>query len=102
MTAIDKGTVDFLREFAVWIYRAVSVYRKAHQDSESIDDGDNRSMTENGGKRVKSDTILDIVLEMVRSNRENQDFFTFILKNIHRGYNKINWLRTVVKGAAFL
>ena len=101
VTAIDKGTVDFLREFAVWIYRAVSVYRKAHQDSELIDDGDNRSMTENGGKRVKSDTILDIVLEMVRFNRENQDFFTFILKNIHRGYNKINWPRTVAKGAAF-
>ena len=102
VTPIDKGTVDFLREFAVWIYRAVSVYRKAHQDSELIDDGDNRSMTENGGKRVKSDTILDIVLEMVRFNRENQDFFTFILKNIHRGYNKINWPRTVAKGTAFL
>ncbi len=97
---IDKGTVDFLREFAVWIYRAVSVYRKAHQDSELIDDGDNRSMAEGGGKRVKSDTILDIVLEMARFNRDNQDFFTFILKNIHRGYNKINWPRTIAKGSA--
>ena len=101
-TPVDKGTVDFLREFAVWIYRAVSVYRKAHPNSELIDDGDNRSMTEGGGKRVKSDTILDIVLEMIRFNRENQDFFTFILKNIHRGYNKINWQRTVAKGTAFV
>ena len=101
-TPIDKGTVDFLREFAVWIYRAVSVYRKAHPDSELIDDGDNRSMTESGGKRVKSDTLLDIVLEMERFTRDNQDFLTFILKNIHSGYNKINWPRTVAKGTAFV
>lgn len=102
LAPIDKGTIDFLREFAVWIYRAVSIYRKSHQESELIDDGDNRSMTESGGKRVKSDTLLDIVLEMVRFNRDNQDFFTFILKNIHRGYNKINWPRTVVKGTAIV
>ena len=28
-------------------------------------------------------------------NRNNQDYFTFVAKNVHSGYNKINWNKTI-------
>lgn len=37
---------------------------------------------------------------MQKFNRENQDFFFFVLRNIHAGYNKINWTRTITHSNA--
>lgn len=83
----------FLYEFAVWIHRAIVVYNESHKDNgivlrkEIESDG-------NGAKR-KSNTLLDVILALIRFNKENRSFFTFILKNLHSGFNKINWGKTI-------
>ena len=37
------------------------------------------------------------MLSLIRFNRENQNFFLTIVKNIHKGNNKINWTKTISK-----
>ena len=83
----------FLYEFAVWIYRSLCVYRKLNEKSKAIY---YRQLPQEGkGRRQKGNTYLDIVLSLIRFNRENQNFFMFTIKNLHSGQNKINWTKTV-------
>ena len=90
----------FIYEFAVWIYRALSTYRKLNEDSSII--YYHRLPREGRGRRHQAETYLDIVLSLIRFNEENQDFFLFTIKNLHSGMNKINWAKTISKTAAFV
>lgn len=83
----------FLYEFAVWIHRAIVVYNTANENNGIVL---RREIEADGnGKKKKSNTLLDVILNLIRFNKENRSFFTFILKNIHSGYNKINWGKTI-------
>lgn len=83
----------FLFEFAVWIHRAIVVYNDAHKDNGIVL---KRQIESDGnGAKKKSNTLLDVILNLIRFNRENRSFVTFILKNIHSGFNKINWGKTI-------
>ena len=55
----------------------------------------------NGSKR-KSNTFLDILLSLIQFNKDNKSFFFFVLKNLHAGYNKINWTRTISTTTAII
>lgn len=84
----------FLYEFAVWIHRAIVVYNNSHAKNEIV----LHRQIEDEGKgtlKKKSNTMLDVILSLIRFNKENQQFFTFILKNLHSGFNKINWGKTI-------
>ena len=97
---LTKEYQKFIYEFAVWIYRALSVYRKQNSKSKSIY---YRHLQQEGrGRRHQAYTFLDIILSLIRFNQENQDFFLFTIKNIHRGLNKINWTRTISRKTAFM
>ncbi len=90
----------FIYEFSVWVYRALSVFYKANPDSKAIL---YKHITQSGkGKRQHTNTYLDIVLSLIRFNRENRDFVLFTVKNMHRGNNKINWTKTISHSSAFL
>lgn len=90
----------FLYEFAVWIYRTISVYHQQNQKSQAIY---YRRLPQSGaGSRHKANTYLDIILSLIQFNYENQDFFLYTVKNIHTGYNKINWTRTISNTPAHL
>ncbi len=54
------------------------------------------------GRIAKLHTFLDIILALLRFNRENQSFLFFILRNIHSGFNKINWTRTISHSSVFI
>lgn len=83
----------FLYEFAVWIYRAVDVYQHSHRESEIVY---HRKLSQVGrGMRKRTNTLLDILLSLIQFNKNNRSYITFIVKNIHLGYNKINWTRTI-------
>lgn len=83
----------FLFEFAVWIHRAIVVYNGSHKDNGIVL---KRQIESDGnGAKKKSNTLLDVILNLIRFNRENRSFVTFILKNIHSGFNKINWGKTI-------
>lgn len=84
----------FLYNFAVWIYRAINVYRDSKRDSDIIYFRNIESAA-NGSHKKKSESLLDVILSLLYFNRMNGAFFTFVLKNMHSGYNKINWNKTV-------
>ena len=91
---------SFIYEFAVWIYRAIEVFNKSNPKNDIVY---RRQIAEMGkGKRMLSNTFLDILLSLLRFNKEQHSFFTTILRNLHSGYNKINWIRTISRSAAWV
>lgn len=98
---IDEHELKFLYEFVVWIHRAIVVYQNSHLKNEIVlhrqieDEG-------KGTQKKKSNTLLDVILSLIRFNNENQQFFTFILKNLHSGFNKINWGKTIARTTAIV
>lgn len=98
---IDDQERKFLYEFAVWIHRAIVVYNDSHAKNDIVlhrtieDEG-------KGAHKKKSNTLLDVILSLIRFNKENQLFFTFILKNLHSGFNKINWGKTIARTTAIV
>ena len=87
---------DFIYEFAVWVYRAIVVFHNDKYNKTSI--VYHKKIVEVGkGRRHLSNTFLDILPSLIQFNKENQDFFFFVLHNIHAGFNKINWTRTIAK-----
>ena len=91
---LTKDERDFLYGFAVWIYRAIVVYKNDKTNDSTIIY--QKKITQAGsGSRRQSNTFLDILLALLQFNKDNQSFFFFVLKNLHAGYNKINWTRTI-------
>ena len=103
---IDEAKIDdkyrkFLYNFSVWIHRAIVVYKESHQKSDIVLHRQIESVNK-GTHKKKSNTLLDVILSLIQFNKENQQFFTFILKNIHSGFNKINWGATIAKTSAII
>ena len=98
---MDGKDKDFLYKFAVWIYRAITVYKNDRNNDSSIVYHTKIAQVGKGRRRL-SNTYLDILLQLLKFNRDNQNFFFFILKNLHSGYNKINWTRTIATTSAIV
>ena len=91
---------DFLYKFAVWVYRAIVVYKDKNRDTDIVR---HQNIAQVGrGRRKLSNTFLDIILALFQFNKDNQNFFFFVLKNIHSGMNKINWTRTISTSSAII
>lgn len=98
---LEKVEKDFIYKFAVWIYRAIAVYKNSKGTDTSIIYHTQIAQIGRGRRRL-SNTYLDILLQLLQFNRDNQDFFFFILKNLHSGLNKINWTRTISRETAIV
>ncbi|MGN0225676.1 MAG: LlaJI family restriction endonuclease, partial [Prevotella sp.] len=88
----SKEYKEFLSTLSIWIYRTISVYKQTHNDNilESKEyQGESR------GKKIKHNTLLDVIIALRDFNKNNQDYFTFIAKNVHSGFNKIQWQKTI-------
>ena len=85
---------DFLYKFAVWIYRAIVVFKNDKRNDTGIVYHQKIAQVGTGTRRL-SNTYLDILLSLIQFNRDNQSFFFFIVKNQHSGLNKVNWTRTI-------
>ena len=94
-----KEYKEFLSTLSIWIYRVISVYKQTHNDNilESKE-----YQTESRGRKQKHNTLLDVIIALRDFNRDNQDYFTFIAKNVHSGYNRINWNKTITSSQAFI
>lgn len=97
---ITKTEKDFIYEFAVWIYRAIIVFNNSHKDSNIV--YHKKIIKVGNGSRKLSNTFLDILLALIDFNKNNQSFFFFVLRNLHSGYNKINWTRTISKSKVII
>lgn len=95
----SKEYKEFLSTLSIWVYRTISVYKKTHNDNilESKE-----YQTESRGRKQKHNTLLDVIIALRDFNRDNQDYFTFIVKNVHSGYNIINWTKTITSSQAFI
>ncbi|MBR1386819.1 MAG: LlaJI family restriction endonuclease [Alloprevotella sp.] len=89
---------DFVYKLSVWVYRAIVVFRDAHPESDVVQQQLVQHMS--NGRLQECNTFLDILLALLKFNRDNQDFFFFVLRNLHSGFNKINWTRTISKSQA--
>lgn len=92
---------DFIYEFAVWIYRAISVFYNDKSNKTTIVYHKKIAQVGKGSRRL-SNTFLDILLSLIQFNKDNQNFFFFVLRNLHSGFNKINWTRTIATTSAII
>lgn len=92
---------DFLYEFAVWIYRAIARYDETHRGNDAVW---RLCEWQSGGfrRRYVTNTLLDVILALVRFGRDNESYFTFKVKEQHSGLNRINWARTIAKSPAII
>ena len=107
-SSLSKEEYRFIYNLSVWIYRALSVFRDHEYDRFG---GEKKrpsiilyeqAPVMGRMKKHKASTFLDIMLALQQWNQKNQQFVTFILKNMHAGYNKINWTRTIAHSQAIV
>lgn len=92
---------NFIYKFAVWIYRAIVVFKNDKRNNTGIVYHQKIAQMGTGSRRL-SNTYLDILLSLIQFSRDNQSFFFFIVKNQHSGLNKINWTRTIASSNAIV
>lgn len=95
----SKEYKEFLSTLSIWVYRTISVYKQTYNDNilESKE-----YQTESRGRKQKHNTLLDVIIALRDFNKDNQDYFTFIARNVHSGYNRINWNMTIASSQAFI
>ena len=107
-SSLSKEEYRFIYNLSVWIYRALSVFCDHEYDRFG---GEKKrpsiilyeqAPVMGRMKKHKTSTFLDILLALQQWNQKNQQFVTFILKNMHAGYNKINWTRTIAHSQAII
>lgn len=97
----------FIYNLSVWIYRAICVFRDHEFDryenkkQSSIVLYKQAPMMGHMRKR-RASTFLDVLLALQEWNKKNESFVMYIVKNLHSGYNKINWTRTISRSQAVI
>lgn len=83
---------EFLSTLSIWVYRAINEYKNRHSDNILICK-EHQSIS--NGQKKKFNTLFDVIIALRDFNKNNQDYFTFIAKTIHSGFNKIHWQKTI-------
>lgn len=77
---------------SVWIYRAIKLYfqrkDKIGEESEIL-----QNVVSHQGPR--SETMIDIVLSLLKFDKEHKNLFAYITRLKHSGQNKIHWQKTI-------
>ena len=84
---------------SVWIYRAIKLYFQ-HKDKV----GDETEIMQNvvSHQGPSSETMIDIVLSLLKFDKEHKNLFTYITRLKHSGQNKIHWQKTISKTQALI
>ena len=90
---LDINVKALIFELSAWIYRAIKHFDETHPDNKIVKKMESRNVLSVKGK--KSETLIDIILELIRFNHEHQNLFTFIAKLSNKGRNRINWTKTI-------
>ncbi len=98
---LRQSEVDFIYKFAVWIYRAIVVYKNGKKNDTAI--ASKAHIAEPGrGKHKLWNTYLDVLLSLLQFRHDNRHLFFYVLRNLHSGFNKINWTRTIASTSAII
>ena len=95
-----KEYKEFLSTLSIWIYRVISVYRQGHDDNSVLESKEYQA--ESRGRKHRHNTLLDVIIALRDFNRDNQEYFTFIVRNIHSGYNRIHWNKTITSSSGII
>lgn len=96
---------NFIYNLSTWIYRAISEFVNINEElpekqrSRIVYRKHFSNVSLNG--QNTDGTLIDIILSLIKFANDNYDFFIFIIKNIHSGYNKIYWNKTIATKSAF-
>lgn len=84
---------------SVWIYRAIKLYfqrnDKLGEESEIL-----QNVVSHQGPR--SETMIDIVLSLLKFDKEHKNLFAYITRLKHSGQNKIHWQKTISRTQALI
>lgn len=84
---------------SVWIYRAIKLYfqrkDKAGEELEIM-----QNVVSHQGPR--SETMIDIVLSLLKFDKEHKNLFAYITRLKHSGQNKIHWQKTISRTQALI
>ncbi|MCM1142629.1 MAG: LlaJI family restriction endonuclease [Muribaculum sp.] len=97
---ISQEQRDFLYSFSVWIFRAIAEFRRLNKDT-TITRQESIAAVDKTHRSIEG-TWLELMLAILKCCDDNRDFFMFIMKNIHSGYNRINWRKTISSQTAWL
>ena len=87
---LDERAQAFIKDFALWSYRTISTYARLNPESEIVyQSGSAKSEDSAQG------TLLDVILMLIKFYNENKDYFMYVIKNIHSGYDRVNWRKTI-------
>lgn len=96
----------FIFNLSTWIYRAIAEFVRINNElpeerrSRIVYRRHFSSVAHNGDRT--DGTLIDIILSLIKFANENKDFLMFVVKNIHSGYNKINWNKTISHKTAII
>lgn len=89
---LDSADKTFLQKFAIWIDRAIRVFYNT-TDSNIVSRQSYIGVDSTSNK--KEGSLIDTILSLIEFARDNRDFVMFEIKNIHSGYNRVNWKKTI-------
>ena len=92
----DKRAIFAL---STWIYRAIKLYLKRKSLYANSLEVMQNVVSHHG---ANSETMIDIVLSLLRFNKEHQNLFTYITRLHHSGQNKIHWQKTISRSATII
>ena len=84
---------------STWIYRAIKLYFKRKSLYANNLEVMQNVVSHHG---TNSETMIDIILSLLRFNKEHQNLFTYITRLRHSGQNKIHWQKTISRSAAII
>lgn len=84
---------------SVWLYRAIKLY---FQRKDKI--GDESEILQNvvSHQGPRSETMIDIVLSLLKFDKEHKNLFAYITRLKHSGQNKIHWQKTISQTQALI
>lgn len=97
---MDKADKDFIYGLSAWVYRAIKEYHRLNEESDIV--YENTFSRMDGSNTKVSNTLIDIILSIIDFSQREKDFFLFRLRNIHCGYNRINWNKTISHEQAYI
>ena len=90
---IQDGDHNVIFELSVWIYRAITLFVSRNNDTDILDDAIIQNPTDVNGE--KSQTMLDIILQLLDFHKNHRHLFTYVSIINASGNNKIHWAKTI-------
>ena len=87
---LEERAQSFIKDFALWSYRTISTYARLNPESEIV----YRSSSAKSEDSTQG-TLLDVTLMLIKFYHENKEYFMYIIKNIHIGYDRVDWRKTI-------